>query len=307
MTDLMKKLPLAIETPLAVVCHDSGAANLIFAWLDAWNASDTLGKHEFRLHLMGPANSVWLANPVNLTHVKIYSDLHEALNGANCVLTGTGWSSSLEHDARKIAIDMQIPSIAVIDHWVNYEQRFKHHGEIILPDSIWVSDQYATSLAQSIFKNLKVFELPNTYLVNIVNKIPKIPKCTFNLLYVLEPLRNNWGKGIEGEFQALDFFAENIRSIVKKKRVNITLRPHPSDPPGKYTNWIKANSYLNVSLDQHETLNEAIAGSRWVVGAETFAMVVAITSGRSTWSSLPPWAHRCRLPQTGIKHLRDYV
>jgi flagellin len=50
---------------------------------------------------------------------------------------------------------------------------------------------------------------------------------------------------------------------------------------------------------------QAIANAKWVVGAETFAMVVADAAGRSTYSSLPPWAHRCSLPQTAIKHLRD--
>jgi hypothetical protein len=123
----------------------------------------------------------------------------------------------------------------------------------------------------------------------------------------LEPLRSDWGNGSQGEFQALDFFAKNIHLIVGEKHVSITLRPHPSDPPGKYAHWIKSNPFLNVSLDKNESLNEAIAASRWVVGAETFALVVAITAGRSTWSSLPPWAHRCRLPQPDIKHLRDYI
>jgi hypothetical protein len=54
-------------------------------------------------------------------------------------------------------------------------------------------------------------------------------------------------------------------------------------------------------------LNQAIANAKWVVGAETFAMVVAAAAGRQTYSSLPPWAHRCSLPQSAIKHLRDGI
>ena len=195
----------------------------------------------------------------------------------------------------------------MIDHWINYEERFERDGEIVLSDSVWVSDHYAATLAKSIFKNTPVLELPNTYLDNLLTVVTDVPNDTFNLLYVLEPIRSDWGKGSQGEFQALDFFAKNIRSIVGENRVTVTLRPHPSDPPEKYSHWIKSNSNLNASLDPHNNLNEAISASRWVVGAETFALVIACTAGRSTWTSLPPWAHRCRLPQTGIKHLRDFI
>jgi hypothetical protein len=62
---------------------------------------------------------------------------------------------------------------------------------------------------------------------------------------------------------------------------------------------------LGVQLDSHLNLSDAIANARWVVGAETFAMVIACESGRQTYSSLPPWANRCSLPLKGIIHLRD--
>ena len=303
----MLNLPVSLTSPAAIICNDAGAANNILAWLSEWNRQGLLDKHYFRLMLDGPAKSIWLNKPVHLANLQLCNDILEAITGASCVLTGTGWSSSVEHLARKKANELQIPSIAVIDHWINYQERFERDGEIVLSDFVWVSDHYASTLAKSIFKNTNVFELPNTYLDKIVSAITEITNDTFNLLYVLEPLRSDWGKGSQGEFQALDFFAKNIRLIVGENRATVTLRPHPSEPPGKYNDWIQSNSNLNVSLDQHKSLNEAISASRWVVGAETFALVIACTAGRSTWSSLPPWAQRCRLPQTGIQHLRDYI
>jgi hypothetical protein len=303
----MQKLPFDLATPLAVVCHDAGAANLIFSWLEFWSDAGFLNNYELRLLLRGPAKTSWIVNPISLQNFKICNNFDEALNGSSCVLTGTGWGSSLEHDARQIALELQIPSIGVIDHWVNYEHRFEREGKTVLPNSIWVSDQHALAIAKSIFTSVNILELPNIYLNNIVRTITKLSEDSFNLLYVLEPLRNDWGNHNQGEFQTLDFFVKNIHVISGDIPLTITLRPHPSDPPGKYEQWIQSNSHLKVSLDQHQTLNQSISTARWVVGAETFAMVIAITAGRSTWSSLPPWAHRCRLPQTGIKHLRDYI
>jgi hypothetical protein len=289
------------------VCHDAGAANLVFAWLRDWAYSGLLEQHEFRLVLQGPAQVAWHAQAVDLPNMQLHTELHTALAGAHCVLTGTGWASSLEHDARKLASSLHIPSIAVIDHWVNYQPRFERAGEVVLPNTLWVSDPYAADMANQTFKGIPVIELPNVYLQVMVNAIPPVQQDCRNLLYVLEPIRHDWGRGLAGEFQALDFFAQHVAQMVGAQPVHISLRPHPSDVPGKYDAWIQAHAHLNVGLDTHPSLNQAIEHAKWVVGAETFAMVVADAAGRQTYSSLPPWAHRCSLPQTSIKHLRDCI
>lgn len=300
-------LPFSFHSPVTVVCHDAGAANLVFAWLRDWARCGLLDQHEFRLVLQGPALVAWQAQAVALPNMQLHTELPAALAGAHCVLTGTGWASSLEHDARKLARLQQIPIIAVIDHWVNYQPRFERAGAVVLPNTLWVSDPYAADMATKIFKGIPVIELPSVYLQDMVKAIaPVYPDCR-NVLYVLEPIRNDWGRGVAGEFQALDFFAQHVVRMVGTQPVHISLRPHPSDAPGKYDAWIQAHAHLNVGLDTHPTLNQAIADAKWVVGAETFAMVVADAAGRQTYSSLPPWAHRCSLPQTSIKHLRDLV
>jgi hypothetical protein len=295
--------PIGLIT--SVICHDSGAANLIFAWLKAWNDDGLLFSHEFRFFLSGPAENAWQQNPVPLSNIQIYKSLEAALKSSQCVLTGTGWASNLEHQARQKAHALGISCIAVIDHWVNYEMRFERAGQMLLPDTLWVSDPYAADMANQIFKGIPVIELPNVYLQNMVKAIPPVqPECC-NVLYVLEPIRNDWGRGLAGEFQALDFFVQHVVQMVGAQPVHISLRPHPSDAPGKYDAWIQAHAHLNVGLDTHPTLNQAIEQAKWVVGAETFAMVVADAAGRQTYSSLPPWAHRCSLPQSSIQHLRD--
>lgn len=290
---------------MAVVCHDAGAANLIFAWLRDWAQLGLLNELDVRLVLEGPALLAWQTKSISLPRVCMYQELRTALAGANCVLTGTGWASQLEHEARKHAILLNITSIAVIDHWVNYPQRFERLGVVVLPNFIWVSDVYAANLAREHFKDIEVSELPNIYLTEMIKTIPPVTKQCCNLLYVLEPIRSDWGRGIPGEFQALDYFAKNINLITDRQPINIILRPHPSDPAEKYLSWIRAHSDLKPELDQFKNLNDSIANSRWVVGVETFAMVVALEAKRETWSAMPPWGHECRLPQVGIKHLKQ--
>ena len=297
-------LPTTLQSPVAVVCHDAGAAHLVFAWLRHWFEAGLLDRHHFKMVLQGPAEKAWHHHPVPLPHVVLHNSL-DAIEGCHSVLTGTGWASNLEHQARQTAQSLGIQSIAVIDHWVNYAMRFERDGVVVLPAHIWVADEAAARLAQAQFEGVPVLELPNIYLQQLVQHIPPVPVACRNLLYVLEPVRNDWGRGVQGEFQALDFLVQHLAQVVGHEPVQITLRPHPSDPPDKYTAWIQAQGSLDIQLDQQMDLNQSIAQARWVVGVESFALVVAAAAGRETFSALPPWAHRCRLPIQGLVHLQD--
>ena len=155
----MSELPSSLQSPVSVVCHDAGAANLVFAWLREWAEAGLLDKHEFKVLLEGPAIKAWQLGPVPLLQMQLHTELSSALTGCQSVLTGTGWASSLEHDARQLAATLHIPSIAVIDHWVNYTQRFERDGVVVLPNQIWVSDSYAVELATKLFKNVPSVEL----------------------------------------------------------------------------------------------------------------------------------------------------
>lgn len=297
-------LPATLQSPVAVVCHDAGAAHLIFAWLRHWCEVGLLAQHSFKLVLQGPAEKTWQHHPVRLPQVQLHTSL-DALEDCSSVLTGTGWASHLEHQARQNAQALGIPSIAVIDHWVNYAMRFERDGVVVLPAHIWVADAEAARMAKAQFEGVPVLELPNVYLQQLVQHIPPVPAACRNLLYVLEPVRNDWGRGEQGEFQALDYFVQHLAKLVGTEPVQITLRPHPSDPPGKYSAWMQAHGSLEIRLDTHMELNQSISQARWVIGVESFALVVASAAGRETFSSLPPWAHRCRLPIRGLVHLQD--
>ena len=186
-------LPATLQSPLAVVCHDAGAAHLIFAWLRRWCEAGLLDQHIVNMVLQGPAAKTWQHHPIPLPNVHVHSALNSVLEGSQCLLTGTGWASHLEHQARQIAGSLGIPSVAVIDHWVNYTQRLEREGIVVLPDQIWVADEHAERIANEIFPATPVLCLPNLYLQNLVKGMPPVsPECR-NLLYVLEPVRDEWG------------------------------------------------------------------------------------------------------------------
>ena len=290
---------------LGVVAHDAGAANHIIAWLKVCN------HEEMHVCLEGPAALLWEHSfpdgPPPL------ETLSEVISRSNVLLTGTGWASTLEHDARKSAKSAGLKSIAVIDHWTNYRERFVRNGEEVLPDEIWVVDEYAKKLAEGEFPNLKVVQLPNVYLEKLVREVRDQEhdgtKANQDyLLYVLEPIRQVWGENKQsGEFQALDFFVENLSCLGLSRNLLIVLRPHPSDSQGKYDSWIHAQKNLQISLDESPSLASSIAAVNTVVGCQTYAMVIALAAGRRVFSSIPPWAPSCILPQAGIVKLAVLV
>src|SRR5207247_1993250 len=131
-------------------------------------------------------------------------------------------------------------SVALIDHWVGYAARFVRHGETVLPDEIWVTDKYAFELARKQFEGRPIRWIPNRYLGSRLEQISTIePRAAPpELLYVLEPARSEWGRGTPGEFQALEYFMEKLPDMGLADDTLIRLRPHPSDPIGKYDAWI---------------------------------------------------------------------
>ncbi|MBI5716562.1 MAG: hypothetical protein HZC37_02620 [Burkholderiales bacterium] len=290
-----------LRSPLAVVCHDAGACNVILPWLRRPDLS-------LRPVMDGPAARLFrgrfgAAAPAGSGHA-----LEAALDGAAMLLSGTGWASDLEHRARRLARERGLFSAAVIDHWINYPMRFERDGETVWPDEFWVTDEGARAIAERCFPGAVVRCFDNLYLRAEAAEIAP-PTAPAQVLYVLEPMRSDWGRGVPGEFQALDHFMDQRVAAGMPAAAPIRLRPHPSDPPGKYDAWIVAqrgrgaSGGADVSLDRHATLAGAIGVSTWVVGCESFALVVALAAGRRVCTSLPPWAPPCRLPHAGIVRL----
>jgi hypothetical protein len=285
-----------IELPstLAVVCHDAGAANLILPWLERWSG-------EVRPVMRGPARKLW---EKRFPGRELFDDLQNALEGSKALLSGTGWASTLEHDARVAAARLGLPSAAVLDHWVNYQPRFERDGLWQLPDEIWVTDDEAAALARRTFPTIPVKLKANLYVEEQLARIGP-PPGENRVLYVLEPVRNDWGRSVAGEFQALEYAIEHLPHLCLGKPSLLVLRPHPSETEEKYRNYTQAHSF--VGFDRSIDLAAALSGADIVIGVESFALTIALQAGRPTYSSLPPWAPEIRLPHKGIKQIRNLV
>ena len=282
--------------PTAVVCHDAGGANIIQAWVSQHPF------HEWRLNMSGPAAKTCLQS----SQMKFsFANLESLLRGSSTLLSGTSWASDVEHISRKLAKENGIQNIAVLDHWVNYELRFIRNNEEVLPDQIYVTDMYALDKAKHYFPDTPIHLYDNLYFYQQLLEIKRLSTIQNEVLYAFEPIRGDWPLQYPGEIEALKYFIDNLDKLGIPKNCLLRLRPHPSDLPNKYNKWLGLISKLHPQfiLDKSLSLAESIANARWVVGCETNALVLALLSGRTAISSLPPWAPKCRLPHSEIIQL----
>ena len=283
---------MGLQEPVALIAHDAGAANHILAWLGHNPGAKVCA------YMAGPAETLWQQA---FSDRPLSNSIDEAMSAARIAITGTGWASDVEHNARKLAITKGLRNIAVIDHWTNYPDRFERFGEIVLPDEIWVSDHWASRIARAAFPSIPVHEKPNTYLASQIDNIAKLPSGQ-GILFVGEPARDNWGRQDPGEIQALEYFLKGRATLGWPMDAPVKLRPHPSEAKDKYAAQILNTPELE--LDVCETLAEAIASAEYVVGMQSYALTIALAAGKKVCSALPPWAPPCVLPHEAIIQLR---
>lgn len=288
-------MEFALPPSAAIVCHDAGAANIVLAWLQA----DVSGSH--RVHVSGPAARLFGDAHVGLRCASI----EDALTGASVLVSGTGWASDVEHRARELARAAGLHSIAVLDHWVNYRERFERGGTTVLPDEIWVTDAHALRLAQDAFPDTRVVLQPNFYVRALQRHIAAVaPAEPAEVLYVLEPLRTDFGRGPAGELQALDYFVAALPRLGLPADMRLRLRLHPSEPTGKYDQWMRSQHGLCIECTSvSEPLSMAIGRASLVAGCHSQALAIAVGAGKRVLCTLPPWAPPCVLPFSQIEHL----
>ncbi|HNT39868.1 MAG TPA: hypothetical protein PKO45_12210 [Rubrivivax sp.] len=290
-----------LASPLALACHDAGPLALLLPWLD-------LTRLRVRACLRGPALQYWRER---LGDKLLVQDLERALDGAAMLLSGAGLgldARDFEHRARQAAAALGLHSVAVLEHWIDYAARFTRNGAQRLPDELWVADAEAFALARSTFPGLPVRLQVNLHLQAQVARLapPPDPQRNPGVLLLPEPVGMAWGGRLPGEEQALDYLLAHADRLGLRTPLQLRLRPHDRDPPGRWNTWMAMHrGHHELVIDVAPTLADAIDEVAWIAGLESPGLVLAHASGRRAVCLQPPWAPRSRLPQRGLLHLRD--
>ena len=292
---------------VAIVSHDAGGAEILSSWL---LRSDDLCS----VVLDGPAIGIFDRKCFGAEKLT----LNEAITKCDWVLCGTGWASNLERNAIKFGRQQGKKTVAFLDHWGNYKERFENaDGSVILPDEIWVGDEQAQRIAVATFLNTPVKLKINPYFEDLRSEIAKIKNyksstSKVTILYVCEPIREHaylkygnerhWGYTEE---DALKYFLENIGSL-NLNITNITIRPHPSENPEKYQ-WAETLAPVLIRFGGAKSLMHETVEADVVIGCESMAMVVGLLAGKRVISCIPPGGKPCQLHHSEIEHMHNLV
>lgn len=292
---------------VGVVCHDAGGAEVVSDWL----LQSGVG---FHCCLAGPAKDIFRRKFNVINNMTL--DL--VVNRSDWVLCGSSWQSDLEKQAVKYSIKLRKHVVVCLDHWVNYEDRFIADSTLTLPNELWVCDDYAYEIAARLFPSIAIKIIDNPYFQKIKLDLAAAFRdendTDVDILYVCEPIREHAKIKYGDEYflgyteeSALNFFFENI-GLLPFNVNRVIVRPHPSDPSGKY-DWVLnyKTDLLDISIGGANPLTSEIVRSKYIVGCESMAMVVGILAGKIVYCSIPNEGRPCELPHKEILTLASIV
>lgn len=292
-----------VKKKILVVSHDAGGANLLAYWLR--DNSDSSSNYVFILD--GVAREIFQ----RILNIRFhpFEDLDEHLKDCSAVLCTTGCLNGLGQLAMLRAKEYGVYTISILDHWINYKERFLYKSQVISPDEAWVFDNYAYELARNCFSNMKIFLKENSYLSGSKINIPYIGNSS-NFLYISQPIKKSTLEAFSDEkyygYDEYDAFKYLI-SVLKDKKINkLTIRLHPSEGVQKLTEYgLLANS-IEIQEDFSSNLIESLSKHQYVVGCFSYAMAIALKHGKSVYDCIPIENTLARLPHVEIKNIRDF-
>lgn len=282
-----------------VVSHDAGGAEILSSWVKN-------SQFEFLFLISGPAIDIFSRKLLSFQN-KSETEVEKLLEQVNTVILSTSGVSDFERKVLKRAKQKGIKTISFLDHWVNYEMRFRFNGSLVLPDELWVGDQWAYDLAKEIFTNTPIKFVENPYLKEIAEKKNSINKLEINntnrvnILYCSQPTILDYGYT---EYDAIKNYLNYLHSSLNQN-YEIRIRLHPAEMSQKYNDIITSYSSNRIVIYEAKPndIVEDCEWANWVVGCETMAMVIALKLGKKVFSNIPKGGKASSLPFSEIVSL----
>jgi hypothetical protein len=259
---------------MLVVARDAGGAEIIAGYMLA-HAHD----YNFISCVCGPAEVVFSRESIPYSQL---SETKEAIakaiqnnSDAAWVLLGTKWHTETELIALREAKKKKMHTIAYLESWVNYRERFGFPSpgwEADLPDEIWVGDSAALEMARELFPTAITLRLvPNEYFAKTKKKYQSLRREEdANKIVFL-------GAASHDSPKSLSLLIEAMRQINAPR--DILVRFHPSDD----RSWFYASEALRnneiIDVSDSSDLAYDLARAIAVVGPETSALAAATLCG----------------------------
>lgn len=252
-------------------CNDSGPANYISSLISKLSidyiciASSISGK-------------VFQKNGIKYKNNDEFIDYSKI----KLIVTGTCLGAGIDKLYLEIGKQKGIKTVAVIEHWSLYLERFKLNNSFIFPDYIFLNDE--TALRESIDDGLpedKLIISGNPYLCDL-SKIKlnaeNIHKWRNNnnlnerivLTFISESLKEDFKHNVYHGFDEYEVIS-SIMEMLSEFSFQLLIRKHPSESDNKYNELIGEN----VKIDQDSAFDSIIEHSDYIVGMGSIFLIEA--------------------------------
>tara|TARA_B110000114_G_scaffold176208_1_gene206602 strand:- start:16479 stop:17462 length:984 start_codon:yes stop_codon:yes gene_type:complete len=200
------------------------------------------------------------------------------------IICGTSLNNKLESKYLSISKKKKIKSISIVDHWTNFNYRFKFNKTSLYPDFIFVNDIYALKYAcDSGISKDKIVITGNPHLEKLSNKqlkpiaISDWKSCLESknqiiVTFISESYKDDFpvdSESYEG-FDEFDVLNDLIR-ICEKEKYFLVIRNHPSESKSKYLSF----ENKNIKVDIDSSFDTIISNSNFIVGMGSMFLIEA--------------------------------
>ena len=280
---------------IGVACNDAGGAEQI-VWL-----LRNLRQKPYAL-IDGPASMIFLNSQISFKQVESLDELRDC----DLIITGSGWMTDLERKVVKFANQMKITSLTILDHWVNYLERFRFSKEYY-PQILAVTNSQALSIAKETFASKLIYLLPDFQIEHYKKVLQKAEHSSNNILIISEPtnLENPLSNINRIDLETLYRFANLIKN--DKGFGDIILRLHPSLIRDESFKQFSLQILPEIKFSSGTDLIADLVNSKIVIGLSSYALYIAAKCGIDTYSLFSGLPNHWSNLHPEIRNLSDYV
>lgn len=246
------------------------------------------------------------AEPIALNTEMTHEDISFVLDRIrpSVLVTGTSVPNSagghLEGLFRREAKKRKIPSVAILDHWCHYRERFREGEDLVLPDKICVMDERArmemleagfpadavSVTGQPAFDALfrDVFPRRETWRLKGRNELG-LEDGRIAIGFLSEPITGDYG-AVRGytEFDVLENLLDLCASSHGRE---LLIKLHPREPADKYEPLLKKYSFRARVLAGSFDIQTFLVSMDGLIGMTSVALLQAALLGQPALSFQP--------------------
>lgn len=263
---------------IGVFCSDPGSARFVVDLISNFNSKDITVVCENVV-----AREYFNANKIKITKLE---NIH--WNYFDTYVLGTGHGSELENMALEMAKKLYKPKIYLLDHFVNYRQRFLDSK--LIREIVLVEDLYAAKIASGSFPNFEIWALDgSTHPMLQISSLRDYLDTNHNRrTKILIPL-DTLDSSCFFDFYTLHLATlEKVISILKGGKnyrgQSLAVRIHPSEKQRDFLiKWLISQDCL-VSDPKEKVFSEELQNFDTIIGFNSFTLFEAAQKGKKVYS-----------------------